>query len=127
LYMSYHFFPINRLTFTHPYMCTYLPESTIMFKNRKHKFYYGDGTDNVVSLTEKQALAVNSFKFYPVDSQESNVNRIRGHVELAAGCTLKYFNYATTILNNYLADYVILYNESEKSLLRHVIFRKKLF
>ena len=96
-----------------------------MFKNRKHKFYYGDGTDNVVSLTEKQALAVNSFKFYPVDSQESNVNRIRGHAELADGCTMKHYNDATTILNKYLADHDVFYNETDKPVLRPVKSRNK--
>lgn len=96
-----------------------------MFKNRKHKFYYGDGTDNVVLLTDKQALALNSFKFYPVDSPEPNATRIRGYVDLADGCTMKDYSEGADILNKYLVDHTVFYNETDKPMLRPVKSRKK--
>lgn len=63
----------------------------------KRKFYYGDGTDHVVTLTENQALAISESTFEAVEGS----NPLQGYLNLPDGCTIEDYNEAADILNDY--------------------------
>lgn len=66
---------------------------------KKLKFYLGDGTDHVIKMTEKQALAANHTTFTP---EREDGTSMYGVLNLPDGCTMNDYNKAKDILNSYL-------------------------
>lgn len=66
---------------------------------KKLKFYLGDGTDHVIKMTEKQALAANHTTFTP---EREDGTSMYGVLNLPDGCTMNDYNKARDILNSYL-------------------------
>jgi len=90
---------------------------------KKLKFYLGDGTDHIIEMTEKQALAANHSTFEP-DTKDGT--SMYGVLNLPDGCTLNDYNKASDILNSYLAkSEPVIYLNTEVPILRPVKSRKK--
>ena len=93
-----------------------------MFK-KKLKFYLGDGTDNIIKMTEKQALAVNHSTFEP---EKTDGTSMYGVLNLPDGCTLNDYNEGSAILNSYLRKSgPVPHANPEAPLLKPVESRKK--
>lgn len=73
------------------------------------KYQYGSSPENIVELTENQALAVNGFVFHPDNENptktEEGKNRLSGYVELPDGTTMTDYNEAADILNQFIANH----------------------
>ncbi|ADD81040.1 gp042 [Rhodococcus phage ReqiPoco6] len=84
-------------------------------------YYYGDGTDNVVQLTEAQANASNKAMFYPVEEEKDST----GETQILVKTNLTreeivHYNEAADILNVYLETHTVTYNDMEQPMLRPV-------
>ena len=85
--------------------------------DRKRKFYYGDGTDHIVKLTKKQALAISESTFEPVE----DLIPTQGYLNLPDGCTVADYNKAADILNDYHDKHgSVSWEDTSKPMLRPV-------
>lgn len=90
---------------------------------KKLKFYLGDGTDHVIKMTEKQALAANHTTFTP---EREDGTSMYGVLNLPDGCTMNDYNKARDILNSYLRKSgPVSHGNPEVPILKPVKPRKK--
>lgn len=90
---------------------------------KKLKFYLGDGTDHVIKMTEKQALAANHTTFKP---EKEDGTSMYGVLNLPDGCTMDDYNKASDILNSYLRKSgPVAHANPEVPILKPVKSRKK--
>lgn len=90
---------------------------------KKLKFYLGDGTDHVIKMTEKQALAANHTTFTPEREDDTSMY---GVLNLPDGCTMNDYNKARDILNSYLRKSgPVSHGNPEVPILKPVKPRKK--
>lgn len=84
----------------------------------KRKFYYGDGTDHIVELTQNQALAISEALISQVDAEDPTIVELT----LPTGTSVEDYNEAADILNNYLdtASEPVTYNDTSKPIVRPV-------
>lgn len=81
----------------------------------KKKFFYGDGTDHVVDLTQNQADAVNKMLVTEVIEGEGQETLVRINLDEQE---LKHYNSAVDILNKYCAAHTVYYENTEEPILR---------
>ena len=84
----------------------------------KRKFYYGDGTDHIVELTQNQALAISEALISQVDAEDPTIVELT----LPTGTSVEDYNEAADILNNYIdnASEPVFYNDTSKPIVRPV-------
>ncbi|QGJ88018.1 hypothetical protein SEA_AVAZAK_36 [Gordonia phage Avazak] len=83
------------------------------------EYYYGDGTDNVVRLTEKQAWAVNNILIIDtiVDHEDDESIYVKTNLNEEQ---MKDYSEAADILNAYLEDHDVFYENPDQPMLRPV-------
>jgi len=81
-------------------------------------YYYGDGTDNVVQLTEQQANAANNFRFTATRVDSEN-NEMYGTTNLTQE-EMVHYSAAAKVLNEYLADHEVYQVDTDSPILRPV-------
>lgn len=81
-------------------------------------YYYGDGTDNVVHLTKEQADATNKIRI--IETIEDPLNKQFFVKTNLNDEEMKDYSAAADILNAYLEDHDVYYNDTDQPMLRPV-------
>lgn len=80
----------------------------------KKPYYYGDGTDHIVYLTKEEADAVNGMQISDVIETDDGMY-VKTNLKPNQ---IKHYNRATDILNRYLEDHEVTWNDTSVPVLR---------
>ena len=75
--------------------------------NRTKKYYYGEGTDHIIQLTEAEANAVNKIRIFEV-KETPDGTYIRTNLDEKE---MRIYNRAADKLNAYLEDHTVIATE----------------
>lgn len=81
----------------------------------KKSFYYGDGSENVVKLTQIQADSVNNLRTHESSNDDGLIE-----ISFEGRGNVRSYNEAADILTAYASSHTVTWNDTDKPMLREV-------